>query len=173
MKAAYRIGDYQPAATPKAGLESILVKPSEVHTIDGGAIAVPSISGAMAMTPPSAPLASDRNDAGHCLKVDSDGGHWGFRNSCDFAVQFAYCMAGGDNSLAACGDSGAVTTSVAGSVAAKGFGALMADTSLQEQDGAHNFRWVACAGGAGEVVAHLDRSNPPSGRCERPHTASN
>jgi len=172
VKAAYHIGDYQPAAAPKAGLESILVRPSEVHTVDG-AIAVPSISGAMTMTQPIAPPASDRNDAGHCLKVDSDGGHWGFRNACDFAVQFAYCMAGGDNSLAACGDSGAVTTSVAGSVAANGFGALMADTSLKEQDGAHNFRWVACAGGAGEVVAHLDRSNPPSGRCERPHTASN
>jgi len=125
------------------------------------------------MAPSAPPQASDRNDAAHCLKVDSDGSHWGFRNACDFAVQFAYCMAGGENSLAACGDSGAVTTSVTGSVAAKGFGALMADTSLQEQDGAHNFRWVACAGGAGEVVAHLDHSNPPSGRCERPHTASN
>ena len=172
VKAAYHVGDYQAAATPKMGLESISVRPSEVHTVDE-AIAVPSLSGAMAMAPPHAPLPSDRNDAGHCLKVDSDGGHWGFRNSCDFAVQFAYCMAGGDNSLSACGDSGAVTTSVAGSVAANGFGALMADTSLKEQDSAHNFRWVACAGGAGEVVAHLDRSNPPSGRCERPHTASN
>jgi hypothetical protein len=172
VKASYRIGDYQPAATAKAGLESILVRPSEVHAIDGGAIAVPSISGAMTMTQPQAADA-DHNDASYCLKVDSDGGHWGFRNACDFAVQFAYCMAGGDNSLAACGESGAVTTSVTGSVAAKGFGALMADTSLKEQDSAHNFRWVACAGGAGEVVAHLDRSNPPSGRCERPHTASN
>jgi len=174
VKASYHIGDYQPAAAqPKAGLESILVRPSEIHAVDGSAIAVPSLSGAMAMTPPSAALPSDRNDASHCLKVDSDGGHWGFRNACDFAVQFSYCMAGGDNSLSACGDSGAVTTSVAGSVAANGFGALMADTSLKEQDGAHNFRWVACAGGAGEVVAHLDHSNPPSGRCERPHTASN
>ena len=172
VKAAYHIGDYQPAASPKMGLESISVRPSEVHTVDE-AIAVPSLSGAMTMVPPHAAMASDHNDASHCLKVDSDGGHWGFRNGCDFAVQFSYCMAGGDNSLSACGDSGAVTTSVAGSVAANGFGALMADTSLKEQDGAHNFRWVACAGGAGEVVAHLDRSNPPSGRCERPHTASN
>jgi hypothetical protein len=170
VKAAYHIGDYQPAAATKMGLESISVRPSEVHTVEE-AIAVPSLSGAMAMTPQHVALPS--NDANHCLKVDSDGGHWGFRNSCDFAVQFSYCMAGGDNSLSACGDSGAVTTSVAGSVAANGFGALMADTSLKEQDGAHNFRWVACAGGAGEVVAHLDRSNPPSGRCERPHTASN
>ena len=129
----------------KAGLETVSVKTSEVHTIDGGAIAVPSLSGAMAMAPPPPPAVRRRNDAGHCLKVDSDGGHWGFRNACDFAVQFAYCMAGGDNNLTACGDSDAVTTSVAGSVAANGFGALMADTSLKEKDAAHNFRWVACA----------------------------
>ncbi len=172
-KASYRIGDYQPATAAKAGLESVSVKTSEIHTIDGGAIAVPTISGAVAMTPPSSPVASAEKSAVNCLKVDSDGNHWGFRNSCDFAVQFAYCMAGSDNSLTACGNSDVVTTSVTGSVAASGFGALMTDTSLQEKDGAHNFRWVACAGGAGEVVAHLDHANPPSGRCERPHTAAN
>jgi hypothetical protein len=172
VKASYRIGDYQPAAAPKAELESVTVRPSDVHTVDG-AIAVPPLSGVLAMTRPAAAPPSGRNDAGHCLKVDSDGNHWGFRNTCDFAVQFAYCMAGGDNNLSACGDSNTVTTSIAGSVAAKGFGALMTDNSLKEQDGAHNFRWVACAGGAGEVVAHLDHSSPPSGRCERPHTASN
>ena len=150
------------------GLESISVRPSEVHAIDGEAIAVPSLSGAMAMTPPHAALPSDRNDASHCLKVDSDGGHWGFRNACDFAVQFAYCMAGGDNSLSACGDSGAVTTSAHRQRRGKWLRRPDGDTSLKEQDGAHNFRWIACAGGAGEVVAHLDRSNPPAGRCERP-----
>ena len=105
--------------------------------------------------------------------MDSDGSNWGFRNTCDFAVQFAYCMAGGDNSLAACGDSDVVTTSVAGSVAANGFGVLMADGSLKEKDGAHNFRWIACAGGAGEVVARLDHSSPPSGRCDRARSAAN
>lgn len=173
VKTAYRIGDYQPMASAKAGLESVSVKTSEIHTIDGGAIAVPTISGAMAMTAPASPPPSDRKDANRCLKVDSDGNNWGFRNTCDFAVQFAYCMAGSDNSLTACGDSDAVTTSVAGSVAANGFGVLMADSSLKEKDGSHNFRWIACAGGAGEVVARLDHSNPPSGRCERPRTASN
>src|ERR1700744_2670683 len=100
-KASYHIGDYQPAANPalsnvKAGLETVAVKNSEAPTIDGGAIAVPSISGGMAMAAPPSAQAADRNDASHCLKVDSDGGHWGFRNACDFAVQFAYCMAGGD-----------------------------------------------------------------------------
>jgi len=173
-KASYHIGDYQPAANPKAGLESVAVKTSEIHTIDGGAIAVPSIGGGMAMaTPPASPALAGSNDASHCLKVDSDGNHWGFRNTCSFAVQFAYCMAGGDDGLTACGNHDAVTTSATGSVAANGFGALMTDNSLQEKDAPHNFRWIACNGGAGEVVAHLDRSEPPAGRCERAHTAAN
>ena len=111
---------------------------------------------------------ADQNDASHCLKVDSDGSHWGFRNGCDFAVQFAYCMAGGADSLTACGDQDAVITSVSGSVAANSFGALMADNSLQEKDAAHNFRWIACGGGAGEVVAHLDHSEPPAGAANAP-----
>jgi len=173
-KASYHIGDYQPAAGPKAGLESVAVKTSEIHMIDGGAIAVPSISGSMAMaTPPASPAPAGSNEASHCLKVDSDGDHWGFRNTCSFAVQFAYCMAGGDDGLTACGNHDAVTTSATGSVAANGFGALMTDNSLQEKDAPHNFRWIACNGGAGEVVAHLDRSEPPAGRCERAHTAAN
>jgi hypothetical protein len=179
-KASYRIGDYQPAATPKTDLDSVAVKTSEIHTIDApadsaqksSAIAVPTISGAMAMTPPVTPPTGEK-DASRCLKVDSDGKSWGFRNACNFAVQFAYCMADSDNSLIACGDSGLVTTSVAGSVAANGFGALTSDTSLKDKDGSYKFRWISCAGGAGEVVARLDRSNPPSGRCERPRSASN
>jgi hypothetical protein len=170
-KASYRIGDYQPSVTVKAGLDSVAVKESQIHTIDS-AIAVPSISGALAMMPPAAPSAADKSDASRCLRVDSDGKNWGFRNSCDFAVQFSYCMAGGTNSLTACGE-GAVTTNATGSVAAKGFGALTPDNSLKEKDEPHNFRWVACDGGSGEVVAHLDRASPPSGRCERPRTASN
>jgi hypothetical protein len=181
-KASYRIGDYQPGTAPKADLESVSVKTSEIHTIDApaadaaqksGAIAVPSISGAMAMTPPVPSPPSAEKDASRCLKVDSDGKSWGFRNSCDFTVQFAYCMADGDSSLTACGDKGVVTTSVGGSVAANGFGALSADTSLKDKDGSYKFRWVACAGGAGEVVARLDRADPPAGRCERARSASN
>jgi hypothetical protein len=173
-KVSYRIGDYQPGTAAKAGLESVSVKTSEIHTVDG-AIAVPTLSGAMAMTPPSLPSSdpSGEKDASRCLKVDSDGKSWGFRNGCDFAVQFAYCMADGDSSLTACGPGGPVITSVAGSVAANGFGALSADTSLKDKDGSYKYRWVACAGGAGEVVARLDQSNPPSGRCERSRSASN
>jgi hypothetical protein len=164
-KASYRIGDYQPGK-----IEAVAVKPSDIHLIDApagkeAAIAAPSVATTVAAAAP------DKNDASHCLKVDSDGGHWGFRNACDFAVQFAYCMAGSSDNLTACGKD--VTISVAGSVAANGFGALMADTSLKEQDAAHNFRWIACGGGAGEVVAHLDHFEPPAGRCERTRTAAN
>ena len=165
-KASYRIGDFQPK-----NLEQVSVKTSPVHTIDGG-ISVPPVNTMVAMAPPPA-LSSDKNAAGKCLKVDSDGSHWGFRNTCDFAVQFAYCMADGGNNLTACGSGNAVTTSVAGSVAAGGFGALMADMSLKEKDAGHSFRWIACGGGAGEVVARLDHFEPPAGRCERTRTASN
>ena len=161
-KASYRIGDYQPT------LETVAVKPSEVHLIDSADAAKHAIT-----APSVAAMAGDQNSASHCLKVDSDGSHWGFRNSCDFSVQFAYCMAGSGNSLTACGAKDIVTTSATGSVAANGFGALMADTSLADKDASHNFRWIACGGGSGEVVAYLDHFEPPTGRCERPRTAAN
>jgi len=167
-KASYRIGDHRPNT-------ETAVKTSEIHAIDAPqtpslATSLPT-SLASTITAPAA-ATQGKNNASQCLKVDSDGGHWGFRNSCDFAVQFAYCMAGGSNSLTACGANDTVTTSAAGSVAANGFGALMADTSLQDKDAAHNFRWIACGGGSGEVVARLDRFEPPAGRCERTRTAS-
>ena len=164
-KASYHIGDYQPAK----GLETVTVTPSDVHLIDAPSA---NASTATIPVPQSGALIGDKNDASHCLKVDSDGSHWGFRNACDFAVQFAYCMADGGDSLVACGSNNTVTTSAAGSVAAHGFGALMSDNSLADKDASHNFRWIACGGGAGEVVAHLDRSAPPAGRCERAQTAS-
>jgi hypothetical protein len=163
-KASYRVGDFN-------GLETVPVKMSELHAID----APVQKADARPLTPvmetaSTAPI--DKNDASKCLKVDSDGGHWGFRNACGFAVQFAYCMAGSSDTLTGCGN-GAVASSVAGSVAANGFGALTADNSLAEKDTDHNFRWIACGGGAGEVVARLDHFEPPSGRCERTRTASN
>jgi hypothetical protein len=164
-KASYHVGDYQAAKE----LESVTVRPSEVHAIDPPTATVDASVAAIAV-PALRSTAGDKNDASRCLKVDSDGSHWGFRNGCDFAVQFAYCMAGGSNSLTACGGN-AVTTSATGSVAARGFGALMVDNSLSDKDASHNFRWVACGGGAGEVVAHLDMSDPPAGRCERAQTA--
>jgi hypothetical protein len=165
-KASYRIGDYQPVKA----LEPVTVTPSDVHPIDAPDAAPISV--------PDASIAAqngkdgDKNNASRCLKVDSDGSHWGFRNSCDFDVQFAYCMAGGGGSLTACGTNNVVTTSAAGSVAAHGFGALVTDTSLNDKDASHNFRWIACGGGAGEVVARLDHYEPPAGRCDRAQTAS-
>jgi hypothetical protein len=164
-KASYRVGDYQAAKE----LETVTVRPSDVHPID-------SLPGGLALAAPDIDdrgiLAGNKNDASHCLKVDSDGSHWGFRNNCDFAVQFAYCMAEGSDNLTACGSSNVVTTSATGSVAAHGFGALMSDTSLADKDASHKFRWIACGGGAGEVAAHLDRADPPAGRCEKAQTAS-
>ncbi len=148
-KASYSVGDYK-------GLEAVAVRSSPVRPVDATA---PVETAAATKMP-------DKDSASACLKVDSDGSHWGFRNTCGFAVQFAYCMAGGDG-LSACGKDAA-----AGSVAANGFGALSTDNSLKESDAQHRFRWIACGGGAGEVVAHLDSFEPPAGRCERTRTAS-
>ncbi len=141
----------QPKPRQQASLETpapqpVVVRVSLVHAIDREG-AAPS-----------------RQGASDCLKVESDGAHWGFRNSCGKAVQFAYCIWNGRDPLTAC-DKGAAP----GSVAANGFAALFADQSLKEADADHDFRWIACEGGAGEVIAHLDNADPPSGRCERSH----
>jgi len=88
--------------------------------------------------------------------------HWGFRNHCAYTVQFAYCTLDGIVQLTSCKDG-----AVGGSVAPNGFGVLVADQSLKEVDVTHDFRWVACQGGAGEVIPRLDQTNPPTGRCVR------
>lgn len=172
-KPSYRIGDYQPTSAPQTEFAAVSVKTSPVHTIDADPFAVSSggTMGGQASQPTA--RAADTSDASHCLQVDSDGRHWGFRNSCDVSVQFAYCMAGGRDALTACADHDAVSLSVSGSVAPHGFGALMVDNSLQERDAPHSFRWIACSGGAGEVIARLDRSDPPAGHCEHAQTAAN
>jgi hypothetical protein len=164
-KASYRIGDYK-------GLEAVSVRTAPVRAVDGDAVAAPSVRETVAaIASQGSNKNPDKDAASPCLKVDSDGSHWGFRNDCGFAVQFAYCMAGSQGqtsaTMAAC-EKGAV----AGSVAAHGFGALSADNSLKETDANHSFRWIACGGGAGEVVARLDRFEPPAGRCERTRTAA-
>ncbi len=156
-KASYRIGDYK-----AKDLEPVAIKTSQIHPIDSDAVTGPPFDIAAA-----ASVSTDKNNASGCLRVDSNGDHWGFRNSCNFAVQFAYCMAGD----IAC-SAKSLATSATGSVAANGFGALMADSSLKEKDAAHNFRWVACGGGAGEVVARLDTIEPPAGHCERTAAAN-
>ena len=146
----------------------VTVKDSAVHTIDA---ATPPV--VMTRLPsPLVTLPAGQRDASTCLKVESDGSHWGFRNACGFSVQFSYCMWRGSEPLAACGGwHGA--HAISGSVAANGLATLTTDTSFSEKDGDHDFRWVACDGGAGEVVAHLERADPPSGRCERATVAVN
>ncbi|MBV9548765.1 MAG: hypothetical protein JO256_03720 [Alphaproteobacteria bacterium] len=144
----------------RTGLTPVMVKDSQVHTIDD-MVPAPAAGATLPSSDSHAEAKPDGSDPSRCLKVDSDGLNWGFRNACGFAVQFAYCVPA-DSGLAACGKGGAP-----GSVAAHGFGALMADKSLSENGVDHSFRWIACAGGAGEVVAHLDRADPPSGRCDR------
>jgi hypothetical protein len=143
-----------------AEAQAIEVRKSEVHPIDA-APAAESKPQVLASAGPPDSSASDQHGASTCLSVESNGMHWGFRNHCGYDVQFAYCLMSG-NPLAACHDG-----AVAGSVAANGFGALVADESLKETDAKHDFRWVACQGGAGEVIPHLDQTDPPSGRCVR------
>lgn len=143
------------AGTVLAALAPVAVRDSVVHAV---AAAPPIVPAPQAVTASAATPA----EASTCLKVESDGHHWGFRNACGFDVQFAYCLAEAGDALTGCSNGG-----VAGSVAAGSFGALLADKSFSETDADHAFRWLACGGGAGEVVAHLDRTDPPAGRCLR------
>jgi hypothetical protein len=132
--------------------ESVEVRRSDIHLIDP------------AKTEPTAAVvaAETQSGASSCLTVESDGTHWGFRNKCGYSIQYAYCTMDGRNQLTACRDG-----FVGGSVAANGFGVLVADQNLRALNENHDFRWVACQGGAGEVIARLDRSDPPVGRCVR------
>ena len=98
--------------------------------------------------------------ASSCLDIDTDGANWGFRNSCDYSVQFAYCLQNGTDKNTACGSGNAE-----GAVGARSFYALLAATAVIDDD--HQFRWVACSGAPGEVAAKLDRTDPPAGRCVR------
>ena len=139
----------QPGIVPD--LRPVEVRNSEVHPVDA------MVASADVPTPAGA---ADQRGASTCLSVESDGMHWGFRNHCGYSVQFAYCQMSGADQLASCRDG-----TLSGSVAANGFGSLVADESLKETDAIHDFRWVACQGGAGEVVPRLDQTNPPSGRC--------
>ena len=141
---------------------AIDVRTSEVHPIDANVTAdtkPPQIVASLDVN--QGTVAPNQKGASSCLSVESDGSHWGFRNHCGYTVQFAYCLMTG-SALASCKDG-----SVGGSVAGNGFGALVADESLKETDVAHDFRWVACQGGAGEVIPRLDQMEPPSGRCVR------
>ncbi len=143
------------SSTETGQLHEVDIRPSVVHLIDADK---PSGNAVASNGPSNDPGAS----ASHCLSVESDGQHWGFHNHCSYDVQFAYCLMNARDPLAAC-DKGGVT----GSVAPNSSSALVLDRSLTEKDADHDFRWVACTGGAGEVVVHLDQADPPSGRCVR------
>jgi len=116
------------------------------------------------------PYQPDLTDTGasSCLSVASDGTHWGFKNSCGYSVQFAYCLKGDAEVLAACKNG-----TIGGSAAPNSFSALVGDASMKEKSVDHEFRWVACGGGAGEVIPKLDSVDPPVGRCLRARQAAN
>jgi len=158
------------------GLIPVVVRSSPVHLIDGAAASLPEpalaktpapgASGIMAMAPTATvskvPAGSGASD---CLSVDSDGANLGFRNHCAYGVQFAYCLQRAGDVAANC-DAGSKT----GAVSANGFAAVLLDTNIKTADAEHDFRWVACSGDGGDVIAHLDRSDPPVGRCVRAGT---
>jgi hypothetical protein len=147
------------APTPHETGQPVEVRNATIHTIDADARDVTPGHELASNEPHPAPSAA----ASQCLSVESDGQHWAFRNHCGYDVQFAYCLMAASDPLASC-DKG----SISGSVSPNGSSALIADKSLSETNADHDFRWVACGGGAGEVVVHLDHSDPPAGRCVRP-----
>jgi hypothetical protein len=134
-----------------APAQPILVRTSEIHLVDSGDGAETSVQ---------ASGSADPATASRCLSVEASGTEWGFRNHCGFAVQFAYCVLSGSDPRNSC-DGGAVT----GSVTQSGFDPLFAAKDLKDSD--HNFRWIACGGGAGEIIPRLVRAEPPAGRCVR------
>jgi hypothetical protein len=165
-----------PAITPAA---AVAVTTSAGRPVDNpGPSALPTPNVQQASYTPAPALAASAVPAGlqsaaqpgasDCLSITSNGDYWGFQNRCAKTVQFAYCEMSDANPLTAC-----KRTSVSGSVAANSFGALVSDRSLSEKSVNHEFRWMACDGGAGEVVPHLDKIDPPSGRCERAAAAAN
>ena len=172
----------QPQQVPLArhelrSLQNVAVRPSNVQPIDAPDMASTpqpmlqaaafAVNAATTMHPVKASESGPTNthddlNASQCLSVASNGQYWGFQNSCGKTVQFAYCEMSEANPLTSCH-----RTSVVGSVAGNGFSSLVTDKSLAEQGATHEFRWMACDGGAGEVVPHLDSVDPPSGRCLR------
>jgi hypothetical protein len=185
----YKIGMYQGAAitgSGAAGLTQIAVRTSEVHTIDA-AVAAPlaAISPPAAATQPAAPVVSpgappapvaskapaqvtlasavpDGHGASDCLAIESDGANIGFRNHCTYGVQFAYCLQKSSDPAADCG-----AGAKAGAASANSFVLLLTDTNIKSADAERDFRWVACSGNNGSIVAHLDRADPPVGHCAR------
>ena len=176
-------------ASNAPALIPVAVRASDVHLIDGptsAKLTVPVTSTAssavqLAVTPistaaqpatalqvsasqPAQTLVASQVPTGSgvsdCLTIDSDGANLGFRNQCAYSVQFAYCLQRAGDTTVNC-DAGSKT----GAASANGFAAVLLDTNIKTADAEHDFRWVACSGDTGNVIAHLDRSDPPVGRC--------
>jgi hypothetical protein len=141
-----------------ANLQIVPVHDSVVHPIDAPLTVTAAANN-------TAPVINEVF-ASNCLKMDTDGSYWGFRNHCGYSVQFAYCLLHGSDEAPSCGMNGSGTAS--GSVSASGFSTLFADLSFSSGSTEHDFRWVACRGGAGEVVPRLDVAEPAAGRCLKP-----
>ncbi|HWD49162.1 MAG TPA: hypothetical protein VG309_04510 [Rhizomicrobium sp.] len=166
-----------------SGLVPMLVRTSDVHTIDSPesianpppdnvsrlapALTAQSAQLLVQKAPALAQVAMKKNEpAGHgasdCLSVDSDGSSIGFRNACAYNVEFSFCLQKAADPGVAC-DAG----TEAGNISPNTFAPVLLDTNIKASDAEHDFRWVACSGGKGEVEAHLDRVDPPAGRCVR------
>jgi hypothetical protein len=161
------------AATPLPASAPVAAPAAVTSSTPAASPVIAAVESPASITPALAPVTSaayqpDTTDAGasSCLSVASDGLHWGFRNSCHYSVQFAYCLKGDGEVLASCKDG-----AISGSAAPDSFSALVADASLKENNVDHQFRWVACSGGAGEAIPKLDGVDPPTGRCLRARTA--
>ena len=161
-----------PAALPAVTSAPVATAAPAAAPVAPPAAAAPAAtqiaSTAPAPAAPSTAYQPDTSDPGasSCLAVESDGSHWGFKNGCHYSVQFVYCLKGEGESLASCRDG-----TIAGSAAPDSFSALVSDGSMKEQNVNHQFRWLACSGGAGEVIPKLDGIDPPTGRCLRARTA--
>jgi hypothetical protein len=151
-----------------ASVTDVVVRPSVIHPIDvvaAAPAAPPALAWSASVRVP-APAAGAPPPAGHgasdCLSVESDGANLGFRNQCGYGVQFAYCLQSASEQPASC-DAGSKT----GNVSANAFTPVLEGANIKASDAEHDFRWVACSGDAGDVTPHLDRADPPTGRCVR------
>jgi predicted secreted protein len=150
------------ATVPMAAPPPVMVTPIPAASVPAPAAPQPIKWTATARAEDPAATPQVGHGASDCLSVESDGSNLGFRNSCGYGVQFAYCLQMASESDASC-DAGSKT----GDVAAKGFAPVVFDANIKAADAEHDFRWVACSGAASEVTAHLDRADPPAGRCVR------
>jgi len=132
--------------------QPILVRTSGVHPVDAAPAPIPDAAAK------PAPISDTRvaRTPSECLSVEADGGTWGFRNHCGFAVQYAYCLKEGAAQNNSCAQG-----ATAGAVSANAFNPLFTETSLNQAE--HDFRWIACAGANDEP--RLVRSDPPAGQC--------